>query len=222
MFCTKSQEQTTDQTAVLRQTCRVNVYVAAVCFEGRFDTWTKTLKHKWAIFGYRALFPLVIFFFYDASNTCCGGSAVPHRLVGFFDFAYCWRSGLKLSKCLCKIMWNGIVCILKLPLYFYPYCMWDYVYVDQHKSFGWLESMLILLSSFSLSVFISCLCVCPLAGHCLMTVAVHLLGSTSWLSLTNTRIWPTTAVCCKSITTRATSKVTPPTTTYAQMNVMFA
>lgn len=45
-------------------------------------------------------------------------------------------------------------------------------------------------------------------GHCLRTAAACPLGPISWLILTNTRSWPTTAACCKSITTRATSKVT--------------
>lgn len=46
------------------------------------------------------------------------------------------------------------------------------------------------------------------AGRCLWTAAVLHPGPISWLSLTSTRSWPTTAACCKSITTRASSKVT--------------
>lgn len=46
-----------------------------------------------------------------------------------------------------------------------------------------------------------------MAGRSLWTAAVHYLGPTSCLSLTNTRSWPTTAACCNSITTRAMWKV---------------
>lgn len=45
-------------------------------------------------------------------------------------------------------------------------------------------------------------------GLCLRITAVHRLGLTSCLNLTNTKKWPTTAACCRSITTSATSKVT--------------
>lgn len=46
-----------------------------------------------------------------------------------------------------------------------------------------------------------------LLGLCRRTAAVHPLGQISWLTLTNTRSWPTTVACCRSTTTRATSKV---------------
>lgn len=41
-----------------------------------------------------------------------------------------------------------------------------------------------------------------MAGHSLWTAAVLHLGLISWLNLTNTRSWPTTAASCKNITTR--------------------
>lgn len=52
-------------------------------------------------------------------------------------------------------------------------------------------------------IFISCV-----AGCCHRTAATHLHGLISWLYLINIRSWLITAACCKSITTRATSKVT--------------
>lgn len=93
-------------------------------------------------------------------------------------------------------------------LYFnHRYC-YTWFYGHKHVRVGSIDpsSVFPLVCVDFLWVFL--LCRCPLAGLCLRTAAVRPPGLTSWLSLTNTRSWPTTAACCRSITTRATSKVT--------------
>lgn len=108
--------------------------LSSVAFWHIAITWMKTLcsKCKCTIFGDQGVvwYFSLPFFEYNASNACWG-SAVPHRLVGFFDFAYCsgdrgWN--LTKSKCL-----NAKLCEMGLSAFLsdieFLHITRDYAYV---------------------------------------------------------------------------------------------
>lgn len=115
------------------------LFVAAVCLQWPFDT---TLLYRWKHFAGKApslvievdftclmslTFVLINEFRYEALNACCRSSAVPLRLVGFSDFAYCTGHILMLDSM------NAIVCIL-IGIVFLN--INEITVVDKYKSVG--------------------------------------------------------------------------------------